>query len=145
MMRIVATPKIVSTIPTILLSLVISHLLANFSDTIAPSRQEMTTISIGTGKICAPMERMLELGADANRTDHYGRNALMEAVSEANKLCPNVNAETGEDYPGRIITPEMREDFQRIFRALIAAGADKENGSVFSGKTIQEHYEQEPV
>ena len=38
-----------------------------------------------------------------------------------------------------------REDFQRIFRALIAAGADKENGSVFSGKTIQEHYEQEPV
>ena len=91
------------------------------------------------------LQRMLELGADTNQTDHYGRNALMEAVSEANKLCPNVNAETGEDYSGRIITPEMREDFLRIFRALIDAGADKENRSAFSGKTIREHYEGEPV
>ena len=91
------------------------------------------------------LQRMLELGADTNQTDHYGRNALMEAVSEANKLCPNVNAETGEDYPGRIITPEMREDFLRIFRSLIDAGADKENRSVFSGKTIREHYEIDPV
>ena len=91
------------------------------------------------------LQRMLALGADANQTDHYGRNALMEAISEANKLCPNVNAETGEDYPGRIITPEMREDFLRIFRALIDAGADKENRSAFSGKTIREHYEMEPV
>ena len=91
------------------------------------------------------LQRMLELGADANRTDHYGRNVLMEAVSEANKLCPNVNAETGEDYPGRIITPEMREDFLRTFRALIDAGADKENRSAFSGMTIREHYEREPV
>ena len=91
------------------------------------------------------LQRMLELGADANQTDHYGRNALMEAVSEANKLCPNVNAETGEDYPGRIVTPEMREDFLRVFRALTDAGADKENRSAFSGKTIREHYEGKPV
>ena len=91
------------------------------------------------------LQRMLNLGADANQTDHCGRNVLMEAVSEANKLCPNVNAETGEDYPGRIITPEMREDFLRIFRVLINAGADMENRSAFSGKTIREHYEGEPV
>lgn len=88
-------------------------------------------------------QRMLDLGADANQTGHYGRNALMEAVSEANKLCPNVNAETGEDYPGRIITPEMREDLLRVFRVLIDAGADRENRSAFSGKTIREHYEKE--
>ena len=91
------------------------------------------------------LQRMLELGADADQTDHYGRNALMEAVSEASKLCPNVNAETGEDYPGRIITPETRKDFLRVFQALIDAGADKENRSTFSGKTIREHYEKEPV
>lgn len=88
---------------------------------------------------------LLERGADVNRTDHYGRNALMEAVAEANKLCPNVNAETGEDYPGRVITPEMRTDLRRILRLLIDAGADRENRSAFSGRTIRAHYENEPV
>ena len=89
--------------------------------------------------------RIIELGADVNATDRYSRNALMEAVSEANKLCPIVNAETGEDYPGRIITPEMCEDFHRIFKLLIGAGADRENRSSFSGKTIREHFGGEPV
>ena len=91
------------------------------------------------------LTRMIELGADVNTTDRYNHNALMEAVSEANKICPIVNAETGEDYPGRIITPEMCEDFRRIFKLLIGAGADRENRSPFSGKTIREHYETEPV
>ena len=91
------------------------------------------------------LARMIELGADVNATDRYNRNALMEAVSEANKICPVVNAETGEDYPGRIITPEMCEDFRRIFKLLIDAGADRENRSSFSGKTIREHFADEPV
>ena len=91
------------------------------------------------------LQRMLELGADVALTDHYGRNCLMEAVSEANNLCPVKNQETGTFYPGRPITPEMCEDLQRIFRLLIDAGADRNNVSAFSGKSIREHYESKPV
>lgn len=91
------------------------------------------------------LRRMMEMGADVNRTDYCGRNALMEAVSEANKLCPNRNPETGADYPGHPITPEMREDFRRIFQLFIEAGADRNNRSCFSGMTIRQHYEEEPV
>ena len=88
---------------------------------------------------------MLELGADVSVTDHYGRNCLMEAVSEAGNLCPVKNQETGAFYPGRPITPEMCEDLRRIFRLLIDAGADRNNVSAFSGKSIRQHYENEPV
>lgn len=91
------------------------------------------------------LERMLALGADANMTDYYGRNSLMEAVSEACNLCPVRNADTGEYYPGRPITPEMRDDLRRIFRLLIAAGADINNTSTYSKKSIRQHYENESV
>lgn len=91
------------------------------------------------------LQRMLELGEDVSQTDYYGRNCLMEAVSEANHLCPVKNQDTGEYYPGRPITPEMLEDLRRIFKLLIDAGADKNNVSSFSKKRIRDHYENEPV
>lgn len=91
------------------------------------------------------LRRMLELGADTAITDYYGRNCLMEAVAEVNNLCPVKNHETGEYYPGRPVTPEMREDMRRIFRLLIDAGADRENVSSYSKKSIREHYENESV
>lgn len=91
------------------------------------------------------LRRMLELGADVTLTDHYGRNCLMEAVSEANNLCPIKNQDTGEYYPGRPITSEMCEDLRRIFKLLINAGADRNNVSAYSKKSIREHYEGEPV
>lgn len=61
------------------------------------------------------LERMLELGADVSITDYYGRNYLMEAVSEANNICPVMNRDTGEYYPGRPITPEMCLDLASSF------------------------------
>lgn len=88
---------------------------------------------------------MPELGADVSVTDHYGRNCLMWSVSEASNLCPVKNRETGEFYLGRPITPEMCEDLRRIFRLLIDAGADRNNISAFSKKSIRDHYENEPV
>lgn len=91
------------------------------------------------------LRRMLELGADVSVTDHYGRNCLMEAVSEASNLCPVKNQETGEYYPGRPITSEMSEDLQRIFKLLIDAGADRNNVSSYSKKSIRDHYEKESV
>ena len=91
------------------------------------------------------LQRMLELGADVSQTDYYGRNCLMEAVSEANNLCPVKNCDTGEYYPGRPITSEMCGDLRRIFKLLIDAGADKDNVSSYSKKSIREHYENESV
>lgn len=91
------------------------------------------------------LEQVLERGADVSKTDYYGRNVLMETVSEACKLCPIWNNDTGEYYPGRPITPEMRHDMRRIFKLLIDAGADRNNVSAYSKKSIREHYENESV
>ena len=91
------------------------------------------------------LQRMLELGADVSQTDYYGRNCLMESVSESNNLCPVKNHDTSGYYPGRPITPEMCEDVCRIFKLLIDAGADKNNVLSQSKKSIREHYENESV
>lgn len=88
---------------------------------------------------------VLARGADVRMTDYYGRGVLMEAVEEAGRLCPVRNAETGGFYPGRTVTPEMTQDLHRIFKLLIDAGADRNNVSAYSGKSIREHYENEPV
>ena len=89
--------------------------------------------------------RMLERGANVQATDRYGRGVLMEAMEETSRLCPVRNEETGGFYPGRPVTEEMRHDIRRIFRLLIDAGADRENRSSYSGKTIRQHYEGTPV
>lgn len=39
----------------------------------------------------------------------------------------------------------MRHDIRRIFQLLIDAGADRENRSAYSGKTIRQHYEGTPM
>ena len=91
------------------------------------------------------LRRMLEHGADVRATDRYGRGVLMEAVEETGRLCPIRSEENGEFYPGRPVTEEMRHDIRRIFRLLIDAGADRENRSAYSGKTIRQHYEGSPV
>ena len=58
---------------------------------------------------------------------------------------PICSEENGEFYPGRPVTEEMRHDNRRIFRLPIDAGADRENRSAYSGKTIRQHYEGSPV
>ena len=91
------------------------------------------------------LKRMLELGADVTQTNYVSCNCLMEAVSEANHLCPHIDIKTGKPYPGHPITPEMQEDLRRIFQLLIDAGADRNNISSFSKMSIRQHYESEPV
>lgn len=88
---------------------------------------------------------LLEHGADVQATDRYGRGVLMEAVEETGRLCAIRSEENGEFYPGRPVTEEMRYDIRRVFRLLIDAGADRENRSAYSGKTIRQHYEGSPV
>lgn len=92
----------------------------------------------------ALLKRVIEAGADVNAVDSYGRNSLMEAVGEANKLCPIRNDEGGF-YPGRKVTDEMKSDFRRIFQLLIDSGADRNNVSSFSKMSIKQHHENESV
>lgn len=47
-----------------------------------------------------------------SRSKPLSGKILMEAVSEANNLCPIKNHDTGEYYPGHPITPEMRENLR---------------------------------
>lgn len=88
---------------------------------------------------------MIDMGADVNQTDYYGRNALFEAVSTANSLCPQ-KEENGIFYPpGRPMTPEMSEDFRRIIKLLIDSGADKNSTSTFLKKNIREYFSTEYI
>ncbi len=91
----------------------------------------------------ALLKKVIEMDADVTITDYYGRNCLMEAVAEINNLCPIKNLETNEYYPGRPITAEMCADMQRILKLLIASGADINNVSLYSKKSIRQHYENE--
>ena len=65
----------------------------------------------------------------------YLKNAQGDVTGLVNS--PIRSEENGEFYPGH--------DIRRIFRLLIDAGADRENRSAYSGKTIRQHYEGSPV
>ena len=73
----------------------------------------------------------------------YLKNAQGDVTGLVNS--PIRSEENGGFYPGRPVTEEMRHDIRRIFRLLIDAGADRENRSACSGKTIRRHYEGSPV
>ena len=73
----------------------------------------------------------------------YLKNAQGDVTGLVNS--PIRSEENGEFYPGCPVTEKMRHDIRRIFRLLIDAGADRENRSAYSGKTIRQHYEGSPV
>lgn len=87
------------------------------------------------------LKRMIDMGADVNKVNNYNDNVLSEAVQQASYLCPQQDPLTGKYYPGLTMTPEMVEDFQRIFRLLLQSGAHTENRNSYNQKTIREFYE----
>lgn len=86
------------------------------------------------------LKRMVELGADVNKTDFDGRNALFEAVAEASVLCPDSENDGVFDPPGKPMTDEMRDDFRRVIGFLIEAGADTNAKSAFLKKTVRGYF-----
>ena len=66
----------------------------------------------------------------------YLKNAQGDVTGLVNS--PIRSEENGEFYPGS-------HGIRCIFRLLIDAGADRENRSAYSGKTIRQHYEGSPV
>lgn len=87
------------------------------------------------------LSRMIDMGADVNKVNNYNDNSLREAIGQASYLCPQKDPLTGRLYPGLKKTPEMIEDFQRIFRLLLKAGADTEARNSYNQTTIREFYE----
>lgn len=84
--------------------------------------------------------RVLDAGADVNKTDLNGTNALFEALATADFLCPDREVNGSFDPPGKTSTPEMTADFRRIISLLISRGADKNNRSSFLKKSIREYF-----
>lgn len=93
----------------------------------------------------ALLERMVRMGADVNQPDYDNRNALFEAVATANFLCPSKDPATGEFYPGKTMTPEMREDFRWVIGFLLRCGADTGCVSSFLKKTVAQYFRTEFV
>lgn len=91
------------------------------------------------------LKRMLEMGADISAKDSSGNTTLERAILDARQLLPTYNYSTKTISDNRIITPEIRHDFIRIFKLLFDYGADTQWIDRISGKTIKEYYAAEPV
>ncbi len=91
----------------------------------------------------ALLKRMIDMGADVNAVNNYNDNTLSEAIRQASYLCPQKDPLTGKLYPGLKKTPEMIEDFRRIFRLLIQSGADTESRNSYNKMTIREFYRED--
>ena len=76
------------------------------------------------------LESMLERGADPNLCHRDGRNALFEAVGGCAFAYDNADVKT----------PELKAHIQRMIALLTDAGADKNNFSKISKKTIAQTY-----
>ena len=66
-----------------------------------------------------------------------GKTTLFNALTGSNQHVGN--------FPGRHSRSEDGRDKRRILKLLIDADADKNNVSVYSKKSIREHYENESV
>lgn len=72
----------------------------------------------------AVLERMLEKGADLNKSDSYGNTGIWRACIQAQQILPSMDRTTGGLGKYRIYTKELEADLSRIFRRLIRYGAD---------------------
>ena len=72
----------------------------------------------------AVLERMLEKGADLNKSDSYGNTGIWRACIQAQQILPSLDRTTGGLGKNRIYTKELEADLSRIFRLLIRYDAD---------------------
>lgn len=91
------------------------------------------------------LKRMFESGADITAKDSYGNTALERAILDARQLLPSYSYSTKTVGDDRIITDEIQHDFKRIFQLLFEHGASNQWMDRISGKTLKEHYSEEPV
>lgn len=86
------------------------------------------------------LRRIIDMGADVNAKDSFGNACMDRACLQARQILPIKGS------ADRILTPEIRSDFSRIFRLLIENGANMRYIAPNAfGKTYKEQYADEAV
>ena len=70
------------------------------------------------------LEKMLQAGADPNRTDSYGNTGIWSFCLKASQILPSYNRTTQEESDDRLLTAELEADLLRILKLLCQYGAD---------------------
>lgn len=70
------------------------------------------------------LKRMLEMGANINAVDSYGRNGLWRFCIQAEQILPRYNYAEDCEYKDRLFTKELEEDLKRILELLKDAGVN---------------------
>lgn len=91
------------------------------------------------------LERLLESGADVHALDSYGNSSLGRAVLDARQILPRHRYGDPDWVDPKPLNPELVDDLTRIFRALMARGADPNRIERGLGKPLAEFYRAEPV
>ncbi len=90
------------------------------------------------------LERIVKMGADPNAVDSYGNPCVWIAYGEAKQRLPTYYRNEQRLSNDRVITPEVTEDFRRIFKLLCDSGMDINAFSAQTKNTIKEFYSGEP-
>lgn len=91
------------------------------------------------------LKEFIKRGSNVNITDNYNRNSLFNAVSEINMIY-QTDHKTNKFYPQRqILKKETIDNYIKILRLLIDAGADKNSTSSYTEKNIKETYQNELI
>ena len=88
------------------------------------------------------LERMLVLGADANRADSYGNTGIWRLCLQTRQILPRYDR--GRPAGDRLLTPELAADLSRVFQLLLAYGMDPDAPDR-SGLTVRDRFRDEPV
>lgn len=86
------------------------------------------------------LEKMLQAGADSNRTDSYGNTGIWSFCLKASQILPSYNRTTQEESDDRLLTAELEADLLRILRLLCQYGADLSFVSPKLEMTISDYF-----
>lgn len=90
------------------------------------------------------LKRILEMGADPNAVDSHGNPCVWIAYGQARLMLPTYYREEQKLGNDRVITPEVTEDFRRIFKLLCDSGMDINVISAQTKNTVKEFYSGDP-
>ncbi len=90
------------------------------------------------------LKRIIEMGADVNAKDSHGNPCAWTAYGQAKLVLPTYYRDEQSLSDDRVITPEITEDLQRIFKLLCDSGMNINAISEQTECTIKEFYEGDP-
>lgn len=91
------------------------------------------------------LKKMIKLGANVNSIDSLGNNCIKRACLQARQILPRYDYSLNKICDDRILTKELQNDLQRIFKLLIDNGANLSFVNTTNNQTIFEEFKNEPV